>query len=150
MVLRRFPGFFVYSGRQALGLLIDKGAGAGSAWPVGIEAFEFPASVIMADLKQRGILSAHTDDASGLRYDMQHTQNLADGLKLIKDAQFLGKLLAVVSGKGDGSNVALPEFLKQTLNQIPNLFIYFSEVTFIWKFKDNLFAPVDNDAVQAD
>jgi hypothetical protein len=104
----------------------------------------------MADLKQRGILSAHTDDASGLRYDMQHTQNLADGLKLIKDAQFLGKLLAVVSGKGDGSNVALPEFLKQTLNQIPNLFIYFSEVTFIWKFKDNLFAPVDNDAVQAD
>jgi hypothetical protein len=55
-------------------------------------------------------------------------QNLADGLKLIKDAQFFGKLLAVVSGEGNGSNITVSEFIEQIPHKIQERFIRFSKV----------------------
>jgi len=145
ILFRRVDG-----GGQSLGLLIDKGPCPGRAGPVAVEVVQFPSPCVMMDLEKRRVLTAHADDASCIRSQIERAHYLADRLEFIEAARPFADLPAVVSRKGKGGDILPSQPLLQVLNQAAGFMLHAAEVASVRRLIEDLPVRIDGDRVEAD
>jgi hypothetical protein len=149
LVLGRVDLRGIYGGGKSLGLLIDKRTGAGSAGPIGVEIFQLPLFLVMADLEKGRVLTSHADDRSRVRLYGKRAENLADRLKFIKPSHPSADFLTMVPSKSNRPDVLFTESGVNPLHQLENLFLNLPEVPPVRGFEEDVFAFVYHNAVDA-
>jgi hypothetical protein len=104
----------------------------------------------VADLEERDVLAAHTDDGARIRLQIQGAQHLADGFELEKAADSLADFLTVIPGERDCQDLFPAESPVEFLKESDHLFLHPAHVPMVRRLIHDLTILIDHDPVDTD
>ncbi|OPY91763.1 MAG: hypothetical protein A4E73_01811 [Syntrophaceae bacterium PtaU1.Bin231] len=140
----------VNRGGQSLGLLIDEGTGPGRAGTVGVEVFQLPSRRVVTDLEKRGVLTSHADDGPRVRSQEERARHLADGFEFVEGPRPFADRPAVISRKGEGRDMLLPQPFAKIPNQTAGFFLHPPHVPRVGRLVGDALVPADDHRVETD